>query len=876
MPREHVPENFAPVRRDAGWLNFPKRNTRPAAFVALSVLTLAGPLIGLCLKHRAWFSEPQPTSEREVAQICQHLGRGKEIFTLIAESAIPMPDGYQTFDEAIARISFETTRLQRELKGLAFLSKTLRPTETPTQFTTALSATSTRLLGRMTVEDDLEKLRCLLCSTVREDEPPLSSSPTNAPPSSRPPGQNAPQPSPSSQASFCSRQSCAPLPFTLSQDIAVTKLLTEARQAFINEVPEPTQPNIPISNADSRAPASSTHSASNTIADHYRHLVWKRGEILQLIHDTLHPSGDTLTQNDDSTEAGRDPKLRSLVAHAVALQRVAFGLSCWSVWVSLILAGLVILFWYRMWVGRQYALGRGRWRAQLVVYVFVVLQIYNIVLASAYQPEGLADDEALTEKSEHLRDAYKTATQEIHHRLEQEQHFYILKFTMIGALLAVFFRFLLSTDDEKKGTKSRRRFEPGIKDAIDKLRASKIAAFFFWAAVIINCIIDTRLRYNAVICIALGRWIRTLETSIEEHGLSGWETFFDQQALISSSPLMQIAPTLLTTIVFVLTVVLFIAKERENVTLRGNVSDNLKQVNLVFGGIAFLVIAFSALGQPGMVWEWSGPVLFWVATGMVVLLLGPKALQNRVFRWDEITDPVIGYSFPFHYIDLYNTPPRLSRVNYGWLVRILCYIPIPGVRHRLVAWVMRKLQVQLIYLELSADPFLSQTVRVAPDGSVHADPNVSIWSLLYMEAGPLGVTRVKRGISRNLSEGTLSAELIVHWLESRTSLIRRAHHEGGKPTFEIRDPGEFRASVSSARDSVHYVSCSEVRYCRVFDYYDEHNPWTLLVCELQHEGKDGAPIVLFSFKDIESHVRGIVKASFMSRRGSGAGFDAVN
>jgi hypothetical protein len=557
-----------------------------------------------------------------------------------------------------------------------------------------------------------------------------------------------------------------------------------------------------------------------------------------------------------------------------------------------------------MWVGRQYALGRGRWRAQLTVYVFIALQFYNVVLLGAYQPEArLGDEEAVTIKSEFAREAYKTATQEIHHRLEQEQHFYILKFTMIGSLLAVFFRFLLSTDEEKQESKptsedaspeatptEKKRaslWRISGKDAIDKLRGSKIAAFFFWAAVIINCIVDTRLRYNAVICTALGRWIRTLEASIEEHGMPGWETFFDQQALISSSPLMQIAPTLLTTIVFVLTVVLFIAKEQVNVTLRGNVHDKLHQVNLVFGGIAFVVMAFSALGQPGMVWEWAGPVLAWVATGIVVLILGPKTLQGRVFRRDEITDSLVGYAFPFHYFNLHNTPHIVSRfwpgnrtadkhggivrgtwrllqfvLAYPWafvaLVRVAGYFPAPRIRRALVRWVNYTLSLEFIHLEVSRDPQWNEIPRVTSDEGPPENPSTMVWSLLYLKAGPKGIERLREAAKTSLAEKTGSALFACCWWESHTKLIRRRQDGEGSNSdkFEVRNPEQLVAWTESAvmrARHAEYVPCAEVRYCRVHDHYDEHNPWLLLVCELAGKANQPTEVIVVSAKDLDSH-----------------------
>ena len=864
-------ESLSPKKRDSGFLGLPVRHWRTTLFVLLSILILALPLTILIFEYDG--SAPLPLNDEETASIGHRLGKGKEIFNLIAEAATSMPPGYPGFDEAVTRIVYEARRLQRELKGLAYLTGDPPQTQAAADLASRIEKVSASVQNRVTLAHDLLLLRAILCQTATEDEPSLCAS------------------------HLCANNGC-------SNGIQSTAELKSTRQLLLGAQAEATSERlVPLSLLGNACEAgrSSEESRRVATAEIYRHFAWKRSEILRIIETTLQL--DARESSSASSNAQTlDKGVQACIAHALTLQRVASGLSKASVWVSLALACLAALFWYRMWIGRQYALGRGRWRAQLVVYVFVVLQVYNIVLVGAYQPEAtLPEEEAITAKTAFLKEAYKTATQEIHHRLEQEQHFYILKFTMIGSLLAVFFRFLLSSDDEKREKQSptdnvasrttrplhswpslRKYASP--KDAIDKLRDSKIAAFFFWAAVIINCIVDTRLRYNGVICTALGRWIRTQEASIEEYGLTGWETFFDQQALISSSPLMQVAPTLLTTIVFVLTVVLFLAKEQANVSVRGNVRDNLHQVNLVFGGIAFLVMAFSALGQPGMPWEWSGPVLTWVLAGVVVLYLGPKGIQGRVFRRDEITDSLVGYAFPFHYFDFHNTlrlpfiSPRTTSsvfaqvLNGSWqwlkwivcapLIRVCSYAPVPGVRRALVKLVNKSLQLQFLHLELNNDPPLVDVLAGSSDLR-HTGPHPLLWSLLYMRAGPPGRRRLKKGLGLSLADDTESAKLVMRWLEGHTDYIRRL--PTNPDVFEIRSPSKLASAYSGVNS---YLECEDVRYCRVHDYYDEFNPWLLFVCELRSTSSESPgenttkDLIIFSAKDTDSHQMGVAAQWF--------------
>lgn len=845
---EGVPEKkdltVAPVKRDARLLGIPLRHTRAIVFVSLSLIVLGSPLLYYCLKYHDpdIYQLADPSHDPEKRSIRKNLGKGKEVFTLLAESVTAMPPGFYAFDRAITRIANDTHRLQRDLRGLVYLDGQRDGVHAVNRVAARIEEFASSLQTRTVLLDDLICLRTLLDKTARVDAPGV--------------------------------EKCNHL---LSEDPDGKSI------AFVREFlapprePPKAKPTAGTSSAEKlrEAPSPTENVAGNTIAEINRHFNWKRTELVELIDITLWPKEESASsaQKRDSDAA---PSIKRCMAHALTLQRIGNKLSTWSYWVGLLLACLVALFWYRMWVGRQYALGRGRWRAQLVFYVFIVLQIYNVILVGAYMPDaGRIEEDTISIKTASLKDAYKTATQEIYHRLEQEQHFYILKFTMIGSLLAVFFRFLLSSGDEreagsptnedKSATGPRAIFKlRNPRDAIDRLRESKIAAFFFWAAVIINCIVDTRLRYNAIICSALGRWIRTLESSVEEYGMTGWETFFEQQAPISSSPLMQVAPTLLTTIVFVLTVVLFLAKEQSTVSLRGNIRDSLHPVNLVFGGIAFTIMGFSDLGQPGMPWEWAGPVLGWIVAGMAVLFLGPKPIHGRVFRRDEITDSLIGYAFPFHYFNFHNTPWRPERaestfwiVHVGkftwylirWLgVRLGSYVPFPPLRRRLVRYVNRSLELEFMHLEINRDPLLSDALASTSEGSRDATGPM-VWSLLYLQAGHRGLKRLKRGL-RRLNDGTESSKLAAEWLEqfARDFVLRDENH------------GEWNLAVLADVDpllprGLRLVGSGMVHYCRVHDYYDEHNPWIVFMWEISVG--ETAKVVLLSAKDVFSHQMGV-------------------
>lgn len=413
-------DTLAPVKRDVRRLfRLPLRHTRAAAFVSLSLLVLALPLV--CAWYRYKYDSPHvyqlrgATHHVERTSIRENLGKGKEVFTLLAEAVTDMPPGFYAFDRAITRIANDTHRLHRDLRGLVYLAGKPHETHPVSRVAATLEGHASSLKSRTLLLDDLLRIRALLDLIVQTDAG-AGQAPDEV------------------------------------LDQGLDQEAIDATRGFLRPAEQARKPETDtgaVSVGESTETSGTAEdTASNTVAEIYRHFKWKRTELVELIEATLWPGQESKPDPEQVV-----PSVERCMSHALALQRMANWLSRVSWLVSLVLAGLVALFWYRMWVGRQYALGRSRWRALLVFYVFLVLQTYNVILVGAYQPDaGRLEEDTVSVKTASLKDAYKTATQEIYHRLEQEQHFYILKFTMIGALLAVFFRFLLSSGDEKDGS----------------------------------------------------------------------------------------------------------------------------------------------------------------------------------------------------------------------------------------------------------------------------------------------------------------------------------------------------------------------------------------------------------------------------------------
>jgi hypothetical protein len=478
------------------------------------------------------------------------------------------------------------------------------------------------------------------------------------------------------------------------------------------------------------------------------------------------------------------------------------------------------------------------------------------------------------------------------HRLEQEQDFYILKFTMIGGLFAVFFRFLVTNGD---GSAEKNKSNVNFKGALDRLRQSKVAALFFWAAVIVNCILDTRLRYNAIICSWLGDWIHTLETSVDTSQLPGWETFLDAKPF-SKSPFMQVAPTLLTSIVFAFTVILFMV-QKENVSIRGNVSERLKRLHHWFGSMTFVLLAFSGLVEPGMVIEWFIPVIVWAVVGIAVFQKGPCSLEHHVFRGNEIDESVVGHAFAFHYIDFFTIP---------WHMRIISYIPFKQIRRRIVNKYDKN---EYVYLETNDKPHDITEIYRRGTSSRMCDTKPNVWTFLYLKTSEKQKSKIiadakciinrtplqKEPVSSKRNhfikiikkvlfgvlekqEGSVLREKdyrVIKWIEKHANLLvndsqgalslpQRCEDLFG--IYKIKNPEKIMKTTTGLEleDALPIVSA---HYKRVFDFYQEHDPWILTIFELEPDGEGCIPLILFSFKDGDKEMYSdVVKKKFWLSR----------
>lgn len=141
---------------------------------------------------------------------------------------------------------------------------------------------------------------------------------------------------------------------------------------------------------------------------------------------------------------------------------------------------------------------------------------------------------------------YETATQEIQMRLEQEKVLFIMKFSLIGAILAVLFysHIIKATDKEETINKKD--------EYVAAFRTSAFVAMICWGAVITSSIVDLRLLFNSKFLVQIGSWIRNVvEPVMLVSSEKGWENQVINLTHSRVYPVLCLNWNLLTLILFV-------------------------------------------------------------------------------------------------------------------------------------------------------------------------------------------------------------------------------------------------------------------------------------------------------------------------------------
>ena len=170
-----------------------------------------------------------------------------------------------------------------------------------------------------------------------------------------------------------------------------------------------------------------------------------------------------------------------------------------------------------------------------------------------------------------LEKQYDTAVEEIRNRIEDENSLFLMKFTLVGAILAALFALMkaggsreatgntdpggtagpVRGDDPAKASEHKSRY-PLVPVTFDALRSNILVAAFFFAATIVSAILDVRIHYNAVFIQALGSWVGTQEALNLAHNAVhlGWEHHLDALVKHSFYPFLRLSGSLLTILMF--------------------------------------------------------------------------------------------------------------------------------------------------------------------------------------------------------------------------------------------------------------------------------------------------------------------------------------
>jgi hypothetical protein len=157
--------------------------------------------------------------------------------------------------------------------------------------------------------------------------------------------------------------------------------------------------------------------------------------------------------------------------------------------------------------------------------------------------------------NEWRHDEYKVATAEILARIEHHQTLFTLKFTIVGAILALLFNLLNknAVEDFESFVRKRR------------------SAVFFSAALFASVVIDAQLRNNIDMIVTLGDWVRTALSAFLPGESSTWEDFFQRRMSSGVFPILRNMSHLLTALLYAVMLVMFFVMPRGSYRTTGNV-----------------------------------------------------------------------------------------------------------------------------------------------------------------------------------------------------------------------------------------------------------------------------------------------------------------
>lgn len=223
------------------------------------------------------------------------------------------------------------------------------------------------------------------------------------------------------------------------------------------------------------------------------------------------------------------------------------------------------------------------------------------------------------QQREFLMRQYENAIIEIRERLSQENLLFGLKFSLVGAVLALFF-----TNIGRSGTP---QMEPAHSSAnLDDLMISPKSAAFFWAALITSSVVDCRILFHCDIITTLGSWIKSsVEPNLLGNNIVGWERFVSSNSLFKLQvyPVLRLNVHLLTLLLFFINVGIFFATPYPSTQPADSTMSALK-ISRWGGTISFIVFMLTSIHFHYSNFGWRVWCISFTALGIAACFLAGK------------------------------------------------------------------------------------------------------------------------------------------------------------------------------------------------------------------------------------------------------------
>lgn len=260
------------------------------------------------------------------------------------------------------------------------------------------------------------------------------------------------------------------------------------------------------------------------------------------------------------------------------------------------------------------SIGRGLLKLFLLIVPLLLLIDWSSGQATK-ACEGKLPPQASQLTKEFYLKQYETAAQEIRLRLDNEDSLFVLKFTALGAVLAMIFQTL--------SYRTPANFEGEHEYREERLLGSPRAAIVCWVAIAVAAVIDIRTFYNTNVIRELGQWICNLEMVFTYKSLLGWQSYLKLKSEMFSkplTPLLLVDRQLLTWLMYIATVVIYIPVNAKD--LREDPREDQRKESLLNIAIYFLPLTLILFGVAGSQYYYKNQLclaIYWLVVAVLII-----------------------------------------------------------------------------------------------------------------------------------------------------------------------------------------------------------------------------------------------------------------